>query len=294
MEKNKAYSRLEEVQKEVTALRHELNALNTEKEAAFSSRKSFGNKIKETINKIKSSKELRNSLSTSIKELKASRDAANGSLKGKLVELKKLKDERAKAAKHLDVKDNPARIKKEIEILEHRIEIEGMLFSKEQEVMKQIKVLKKKYDDNSVLNEYNLKIRAIMKDLDEARRTGNENHKKVQELAQQGQDAHETMITLSKEADALSTQEHEAYQKFNALKLKFNEMNELLKQKLDEMQRLQHTISGVREEKRQKKVQDDNQILKSKEELVAEKIRTGQKLTTEDLQVLQSLDSEDF
>ena len=52
--------------------------------------------------------------------------------------------------------------------------------------------------------------------------------------------------------------------------------------------------TAVKKEKRAKRKEREVQILKSKEEVVEEKIRTGKKLTTDDIMILQSRSSEDF
>jgi len=294
MERKELFARLGELKREISSIKKDLNAINKEKEDAFSSKREMGKQIRELIGAIKASREKRNILTKEIKELKSKRDVSNKLLRDKIAELNRLKEEKIKAMKSLKIKQEPSKLKIEIERLEQRIETEGMPFSREQELMKKIKGLKKLYEEGRVIVEMNSRTKELMKELNNTRKDGNDSHKLVQEKAEQNQEEHEKMIKLSKSIDELTAREEGHYKTFLELKKKFNEANNNLKQKLEELRAIDGQIASIKNEQIARKIEQETRILKSKEEIVEEKIRRGQKLTTEDILVLQGMGGEDF
>ncbi|MBI2546734.1 hypothetical protein HYV81_06160 [Candidatus Woesearchaeota archaeon] len=283
-----------DLQESVRLLRTRLNALDAQKEQAFSQKQELGRQVKERILTVKKARELRDSLAKEIKSLKEKRDASNKKLGGKLKELSMLKKQKESALKGLKIKENPVRLKKEIEQLELKIQTESMPFEKEQELMKKIKLMKKAYEESKGMAKAQDSIEGLKQELDAIRKEGNDAHMLVQEKARQSQEEHERLLKLSKEIDELTAQEEAAYAKFLELKGQFRALNEELKVKLNELGAEQSRITAVKKEKRARRIEQEVQTLRSKEEVVEEKIRTGKKLTTEDILILQSRSSEDF
>ncbi len=87
---------------------------------------------------------------------------------------------------------------------------------------------------------------------------------------------------------SIKTKEKSAFEKFMEFKKKFNEVNEQLKNRLPEMNKLKEEADKYNLESKKKKKEKEEQFLKSKEDIVKEKIKTGKKLTTEDLLVFQN------
>ncbi|MDP3765166.1 MAG: hypothetical protein Q8R04_01510 [Nanoarchaeota archaeon] len=277
---------------EVSKLRNALNELDTEKEACYKKKEEFSAKIKDSIQKIKDNKNKRDALTLQVKELKPKRDGVNKGLPLKSAELEKLKKERSELAKSLNVKESPSRIKQQMEKLEFKIETDTVSFETEKELMRKIKELKKDYDKASILEESNKKIREILDNAGAMKKEANEAHKLMQEKARQSQILHEQILKLSVEIDKIKVDENEAFRKFSELKKKFNEANFQLKEKLREMNGVKNALDRISSDKREKRKQEIESILKSKEEIVNEKIRTRKKLTNEDLLVFQKFEKD--
>ena len=88
----------------------------------------------------------------------------------------------------------------------------------------------------------------------------------------------------------MKADEEASFSKFSELKKKFNEANSELKEKLRGMNDVKNYLDKISSDKREKRRQEIDSILKSKEEEVNEKIRKKQKLTTEDLLVFQKFE----
>lgn len=291
MDSQDTYRLSDELHKAINELRAKLNTLDEQKEAAFSLKQQLGKQIKEHIMKVKQARERRDLLTKEIKELKTRRDSSNKKLQEKIKELGTLRNQKQeKSAKY----ENPMGLKKDIEALELTIQTESMPFEKEQELMKKIKLMKKAYEESlGVAKAYETRS-SLKHELDAIRTEGNAAHTLVQEKAKESQNEHEKLLLLSKEIDAFAAKEEEAYKKFLELKGQFKAAHDELKAKLVELDSVQSTISQARAQKRAKKQEEQDLVLKSKEEVVEEKIRMGKKLTTEDIMILQSRSSEEF
>jgi len=277
---------------EASKLREKLNGLDKEKESWFGKKEAISAKIREAIQKIRGSKAKRDSLTLEVKALKTKRDGVNNALKLKLSELGKSKKENSEIAKSSGIKEPPSRIMQQIEKLEFRIETDTVSFEKEKELMKKIKQLKRSYEDAADLMESNKKVRDASDDARKLRKEANEIHRQIQDKAGQSQVLHEDMIKISGEIDKMKAEEEEAFRKFSELKKQFHEVNGQLKEKLNVMNGISSQLDKMHSDRREKRRQEQELFLKSKEEEVNQKIKRGEKLTTEDLLVFQKFGRE--
>ena len=277
---------------EISKLKSSLNELDKEKEAWFGKKEEYSKKIREGIQKIKEDKAKRDALTKEVKELKPKRDSSNVEVATKLKDLGSLKKDKEDIAKSLDVKQSPSRILEQLERLEFKLETEPMSFDKERALMKEIKALRKAYGNSGSLRESGKKIRDISLEVREKRYEGNQIHMTIQEKAKQSQILHEEILRMSGEIDKLKVSEEDAFKKFLDFKSKFSEMNSQLKEKLKEMNSVRKELDKIDLQRRDKKKQEIESFLKSKEEEVNEKIKRGEKLTTEDLLVFQKFGKE--
>lgn len=274
---------------EVSKLKHTLNETDTEKESWFKKREEFSKKIREGIQKIKDSREKRDALTKEIKELKPERNSLNNTIAIKSKELESLKKEKIGLANSLGIKEPPSKIKQNIEKLEFKIETSVMPFDKERELMKRIKELKKLHDAASAVNDFNERIKAADYEIKKMRRSANETHRLIQEKAGQGQALHQEILDISAEVDKIKVEEESAFKKFSDLKAKFNEANAQLKGKLKAMDEIRNSLDIINSERKERKRMRQESFLRSKEDEVNEKIKRGEKLTTEDLLVFQEV-----
>lgn len=274
---------------QITTIKKELNKLNKEKESWFAKRSDINKEISFLISGVKDSKGKRNEITEQVKEYKKERDNLNKEIAEKVAKLKEMKTTYVDAKSKLNIKDDPTTIKKQIEKLEYIMETEPMSFSHEQKLMKEQKTLKKQLVDlGAKLGEWET-VSKLSKEINKLRKQSNKAHKEIQKHAADSQVKHEVVLEKSKEIDELKVKEKEAYDKFKEYKDIFTTKNNELKALLKEADKLKSILEdndvAIEEDKQRVKAQE----VKRKAKEVNEKIKTGKKLTTEDLLIFQKV-----
>ena len=288
--KEELFKKLDEIRRDVTSLKTELNQIDDKKEEWFKKKEDCSKKIKDSIGHIKDDREKRNSLTKEVKDNKEKREQLNKEVKEKISEAKELNKEKEKISKKHHIHEDPSKIKEQIERLEFKIETEGLSFEKEKGIMSIIKNLKKKYKESEKISNVWDQLHTKSKDIDLKKREAEEMHKKIQKTAKESQDKHEGMIALSKEIDGLKKEEEEAFKRFIEFKTKFNEVNDKLKERLVELNNIKLEVDKHIKSKRLEKESKEQAILRNKEHSVEEKLKKREKLTTEDLLIFQKFE----
>jgi len=288
--KKEVFDEFNKHKREVIELKSSLNQINDQKEAWFKKKDEFGKQISKLIKQVKSDKEKRNEFTKKVKEDKKHREDYNTKIKKKIESAKKLNKEKTDLMTKHNITENPSNIASQIERLDTIIETEGVSFEKEKKLMKEINTLKKKQKESKKVNVVFEQSKGVSKEIDALKEKSEEFHKKVQSRAKESQEKHESVINLSKEIDELKKKEEDAFKKFIESKKKFVEVNDQLKEKLKLLGKSQSGVTKFKgdKEKKEKKVVHDK--LQSKKDAVEEKIAKGEKLTTEDLLIMQGMD----
>ncbi|MDO8480826.1 MAG: hypothetical protein Q7S65_03330 [Nanoarchaeota archaeon] len=288
-EKKKLQDQISEKRAQIAALQTELKAINEQKERHFKAKSELSERIHSLIEEIKKSRQSRDTLTKDVRAFKQDRDKFNDAVKGSVVKLKELEQKRDEALKKHNIKD-PSGILRQIETLDRKVETEPMSFDKEKKIMKQIKDLKKTLKDAQEVSNIIKEINTLSKLTDEQKQVAQESHKRVQNQAKESQERHENLLVASKEIDEIKVKEQEAFQAFIEHKKLFNDKNEQIKNLLSEVHELSAQVSGERQEQMEREGRKQRETLKEKKLGVEEKIKKGQKLTTEDLLAFQGAD----
>lgn len=288
--KKEIFENLNRCRKEADSLRAELNALNDKKEALFRNKEVISKSIIEHIRNIKSSRRSRDDITGWVKEAKGKRKQLNDEIKAKIEEIKKINKKKNDLISKHNIKEDPSRIKAEIEKMEYKIETECLPYKKEQEMMKLIKEKKKAYEGSKQISTVFESAHELSKEIDRIKSKADDIHKRIQSKAKTSQEEHEELIITSKEIDELRKKEKEAMDRFIEAKNRFNEVNEKLKAKLMEMSGLRGQVGEIKEEQKKERQTDQRRRLSDLQRAVEEKIKKGEKLTTEDLIIMQGTD----
>ena len=284
--KKELFSDLDKLRNEINSFNEDLNRFNSEKESWFGKKEEFSKNIRNKITETKENRNKRDSLTKKVKELKEKRRNFNETSKKKISEVVKLRDEVNTLTKKAKVKD-PLKIKGDIDQLEVKLETEAMSFDKEKEMSKKLKQLKKSFGEASEVIGFLEKIKKFNSGIDDAKKNTHGTHKEIQKIAAESQELHEGIIKNSKEIDRLKAAEGEAFKNFANFKKKFNDANNNLKEKLSEMNSIREKINKFKLEEDEKRKLKETTLIKSKEQEVEEKIKTGKKLTTDDFLMFQ-------
>jgi|TARA_B100001971_G_scaffold214712_1_gene253776 uncharacterized coiled-coil DUF342 family protein len=284
--KKELFSYLDKLRSEINSLNKDLNRFNSEKESWFRKKEDFSKNIRNKITDTKENRNKRDTLTKQVRELKEKRRNFNEGAKKKISEVVKLKDTVNNLTKKAKVKD-PLKIKGDIDRLEVKLETEAMPFEKEKELAKNLKMMKKSLGDASEVIGILKKTKKFDSEINNARKNTHKTHNEIQKIASESQVMHEGIIKNSKEIDGLKTREGEAFRNFAKFKKNFNDVNNKLKEKLSEMNKVRGKINKFKLEEDEKRKLKETTLIKSKEQEVEEKIKTGKKLTTDDFLMFQ-------
>ncbi len=286
-ERKALQAQLDELQPKIRELKQRLNELNDQKEKAFQQRNPVGKEISKLIHELKQLKQERDSLTDDVKKLKENRTGLNEIIKKKIEEAKKLNAEKKKAAAKLGLKENPSFIKNQIDKLEHKIETEAISFEKEKAIMKEIKELKKRYNEAKESSAVWDAAHQMSKDIDTIQEQADDIHRQIQQKAKLSQEKHELLIEQSKKVDQLRGRGNTFTKDIGERKSEIAKLSEELGAMLKQASELNTKLSAERKEKEAATVKQRQKKFSEKLAEVKEKFAKGEKLTTEDIIIMQ-------
>jgi uncharacterized coiled-coil DUF342 family protein len=272
-----------QLRREISELRKTLNQADLEKESSFREGTRISQRIRSLISQIKELKLQRDSNTASVKELKAKRKQLSDVIFKNIESAKQQRKQREDLGKKLGIRKPADILRKEIERLDTKIETEVLSLTKENEIMKIIKEKKKELDAAKSVNIVTETIRTVSKEINTERQSADEIHKQIQEKAALSQEQHEKMIALSKEVDKLKEDEKKLRESFHKNKEIFSDSNKKLQEKLLEMNKVSLELNELTAADEKEKQQKTQAKIAETEKSLEEKIKRGEKITTQDL-----------
>lgn len=276
--KERLTARIKELNREIFDLNAKLSSLNEQKEGWFKKKEELKQQISKLVNEIKDVKIQKDTLNDNVKNLKSQRDMYNAEVKKLIYKIKELGSQRETALKKCDNKSDFIGLREKIDSLESKIETDALSFKEEQKIMKQIKKLKESYSQYSDLVKVVEKINETSNAIEESKRKAEEAHKKMGESVKLNFERYGEFIADSKKIIWLRDEQEKAFQAFLQSKNNFAFVNNKLKEKLIEANRLQQELNES--ERREREKQISLMDIKAK---VEEKLKRKEKLTTEDI-----------
>ncbi len=278
-ERNKINDRFKELQREIAELRKKLIVVNNEKENWFKRKEELKKSIADSISEAKKLREEKDKINAQVKSLKEKRNEQNSITLEKINKFKELKGK----VNFKDKKKSADEIKNEIERAEKKIETEALKFSEEKKLMKIIAKLKQEYEkaksESVVLDSASKTGREI----EESKKTAEEFHKNVQELAEQSKLKHDSYLEISKKIKDVNADQEAAFNNFLKFKEEFNRLSKEADEKLEELRNLKGKLDEFKSGDKKEKDEDKKKLLEKKAGDVEEKLKKGEKITTEDL-----------
>ena len=280
------------LKKEIANLETQLKQISNDKEEWFKKKEDLKKDIWALIEKIKSLKKETDVSTVEAEKLKKERDAYNAEVKKLIDKIKELHSEKNKLLDKYGIKSDPEKIKKDIERLELKIETEALSIDTEKKLMDQIRRMKKSYDGLGGVKVIVDKIDDVSKQLEETKTKANEAHERLKKLLKEKRTWYREFFSLSKQITAIKKQQEKAFEMFISFKNKFVDVSKQLSSKIMLIKRENRQYKENKGWQDRKKQNRNEQLLKERRAVVEEKIKKGEKLTTEDLLVLQG-DSDD-
>ena len=274
-----------DLKKEISGLKNQLNLLNEEKEKWYREQHRLKETLQEEIKKIKVIKDTADKSGLEFKDFRKARDSENQNVKNLITKIKELREKRVLLLNKYNIKE-PEKVHSQIEQLERKIETEALSPNQEKKVMKQINSLKKMFGKDSELENVIQDIKKISTKLDDAKNKADELHKKLQDTKKES--GYHGFKETSRHITNLKEKQQESYRKFLDTKKKFLETDETIRGKL-KLLNTEKKSENVKRVGEKKKVETMN-IAKIHQlaQKVEEKIKKGQKITTEDLLAFQA------
>jgi len=285
-ELSKLLAEMDSIRQELKDYKIKMNSLDTKKEELFRDKRKISSDIFSRIKEAKESKDKRNSLTDVVKNTKLSKEELEQKIAEIETSVHNSKEEKKKMLDKLGV-DDPQKLKRLIKQLEFKIETDALTFEKEKELMKVLAKMKKQYAGSKAAHDLDRKIDADYKELHILKDQMEMTKKIVQVSAKESQKHHVELIESSKEIDELKAKEAELEKHIQKYKEEMHKLNEDMTPKMNRMDDIRKIMHENNIQLKEDVFKSNQELLRQKDADVQEKIKTGKKLTTEDLLILQ-------
>src|SRR3989344_4487548 len=201
--------------------------------------------------------------------------------------IKALNEKRRIIRNEKKIDKNPEVLKNIINKLEEKIETEVLSIEEEKRVMKRLNKLKGEYKEIKIIVDLNNEYNKMSEDIDFKKKKLNDLKNKIKDNMEKNSE-YEGFMKISKdiletknEISALNNQ----YFKYKSDILK---NNLLLKEKLKELNNIKNNLDFIDKKMLEEKESKKQEIISQKKSVVEEKLKMGQKLSTEDLITFQA------
>lgn len=255
-------------EKQLTELTKERDELNAEARSQRQLRDDLNASIKENLNQAIEFRDKRDKTNEEVKKYKKLRDKTN---------------EKLKSMEWASGKRDIINIEKEIKRLDKTIETKVLDIRKENELVKKVTDLQKKLQD--MQEDEKIQTEALeLKELSESY------HAKVVELSDEAQSTHEQMLEYFQRIDGIRKKADEAHNTFIEIKDSATQKHEEVRDALGHIRKINKKLDKIRSRKRNRDNEataKENIKEKAHAEDIYEKFKSGKKLNTDELLLLQ-------
>ena len=179
------------------------------------------------------------------------------------------------------------RIRAELRALEKKHMTSVLSPEKERALVEQMSLLSSKLQAMEKELEQFAEVRAAEKDARDAKDNAEKYHMEVGERAEKAQAEHDSMLKQYEEADVLRKEADQAQEKFIETKLAADEEHREHIEHIRQVHDFDKLIAGMRDRSRKAKREKDETVAKKEAEEIFERFKSGEKLSTDDIMVLQ-------
>lgn len=280
---------LDELQKRKTELKtkseeykNQRNDLNMEAGKSAAKRNELNARTKAFLEEAQQLKRQRDENNAKVGENKAKRDELNEAANKIYAEVDKLR-------KNLNLTDGPSlkEMRREIDHLEFKQQTEVLSSSKEKELVDRIAELNEEFKHKKQQLESNKDLRVMLDKAQKIRDEASEYHRKVKEYAELAQQHHEKMIAIFKSADDVRAESDAAHKEFVKAQEAADEQHKLFIKTQKEIRDFNKVIMGLKRKSKETKEAAIKEKTKKEAEEIYSQFKLGEKLSTEDLMILQ-------
>ena len=179
-----------------------------------------------------------------------------------------------------------ARLKRELRDLEFRQQTRVMKPAEERELIEEMGRLQQEVRKREKVLEQDEEVKKAIEELRQAKEVAEASHKSVGELAEAAQKEHDQMVALFEQGDALRREADAAQEEFIKTKMLADEEHRKHIDYIREVHDYDKIVHGIRLRGRTGEVVEEVDT-KRQAEIIFERFRKGEKLSTDDLMTLQ-------
>jgi uncharacterized coiled-coil DUF342 family protein len=258
------------------------NKLNAQASELASKRNDLNKRTKELIDEAQEIKILRDTNNESVRENKGKRDEYNDKANKVYARIDQIR-------KDLNLSDGPSLkdMRREIDHLEFKQQTEVMNSGKERELVERIGHLTEEFKRKKTLLEGNQELKDLLEEAQINRDQASEYHEVVRQFADAAQEYHEKMIKAFKEADKVRAESDSIHKQFVEVQESADEQHQLFIKAQKEIRDFDKIIIGLKRKSKQSKINSAKAQIKKEAEEVYSQFKLGEKISTEDLLLLQ-------
>jgi uncharacterized coiled-coil DUF342 family protein len=258
------------------------NELNSAASKAARERNTLNNQTREFVEDAQKNKDLRDKYNQEVLDLKAQRNEFNDKANVLFEEIETFKKEHG-TLKNRGVKE----LQKQIEFMEYRQQTEVFTTDKERELIEKIKQMMAQVREQEAELEQNKEIRAKITGARDFRKQASDLHTKVTESAELAQKHHDLMVDSYRKADKSREAADAAHKTFVEAQESADSEHKFFIACQKELRDYDKVISGLRKKTKKVKVTKEQKAVRKEAESLFKNFRAGEKLTTDDILLLQ-------
>jgi len=258
------------------------NELNSSASTYARERNALNNQTREYVEEAQKNKELRDKYNGEVQSLKDRRNDLNDKANILFEEIEKFKKE------HGNIKSKGIKeLHKQIELFDLKQQTEVLTKDKEKELVERIQKLKEDLKEQEAEFEQNKDIRTKLASAKDMRKEASQIHADVTEKAELAQQHHDQMVECYRKADKSREDADESHRKFVESQESADSEHQLFINCQKELRDYDKVIGGLRKKNTKRKVTKEQKAVRVEAEKIFDQFKSGEKLTTEDLLLLQ-------
>ncbi|MFQ5986802.1 MAG: coiled-coil protein [Thermoplasmata archaeon] len=262
--------------------RHRRDELNSRTKEWIEKRDALNAQVREYVEEAAEHRNERDRLNEAVQGAKAERETWNRKVSELLDALNRLRRRKTpKGAVPLE------KLKRDLRGLEFRQQTSVLAVDKERDLIEQIARLRSDIKRREMVLEEDAEVRDLQASVSETKETAEHHHQEVTRLADEAQVHHDAMVTLYEQADTARRDADKAQEQFIKTKMTADKEHQRHIEFIHEVHDYDKIIHGMRAKARRSKVSKEGVTVKQEAELIYERFKKGEKLSTEDLMLLQ-------
>ncbi|MEE9173576.1 MAG: coiled-coil protein [Thermoplasmata archaeon] len=261
--------------------RHQRDELNAKTKGWIEKRDSLNAQVRQYIEEAAEHRTERDSLNEAVQGAKTERETWNRKVSELLDELNRLRRRKTpKGGVPLE------KLRRDLHGLEFRQQTSVLAVDKERDLIEQIARLRAEIKGRESILEEDEEVQALQATVNETKKTAEHHHQEVTRLADEAQVHHDAMVSLYEQADAARWEADKAQEQFIKTKMMADKEHQKHIDFIHEVHDYDKIIHGMRAKARRSKVGKEVST-REEAQLIYERFKNGEKLSTEDLMVLQ-------